>query len=99
MTYENTFQFTTNTTMYGYGTCSGIIEIIDALKKLQKKKINLSTLILGSPDPKNFSSISVEKLNYWNESKIIIWKPKVADVLPYLQKSRIAILPLSLIHI
>ena len=29
MTYENTFQFTTNTTMYGYGTCSGIIEIID----------------------------------------------------------------------
>jgi len=71
----------------------GIIEIIDALKKLQKKKIILSTLILGSPDPKNFSSISVEKLNNWNESKIIIWKPKVADVLPYLQKSRIAILP------
>ena len=29
MTYENTFQFTTNTSMYGYGTCSGIIEIID----------------------------------------------------------------------
>ncbi len=29
MTLENTFQFTTNTTMYGFGTCSGIIEIID----------------------------------------------------------------------
>ena len=40
----------------------GIIEIIDALKKLQKKKIILSTLILGNPDPKNFSSVSIEKL-------------------------------------
>ena len=50
-------------------------------------------MILGSPDPKNFSSISVEKLKNWNESKIIIWKPKVENVLPYLQKSRIAILP------
>ncbi len=29
ITYENTFQFTTNTTMFGYGTCSGVIEIID----------------------------------------------------------------------
>ena len=29
MTYENIFQFTTNTSMYGYGTCNGIIEIID----------------------------------------------------------------------
>ena len=29
MTYENTFQFTTNTSMFGYGTCSGAIEIID----------------------------------------------------------------------
>ncbi len=71
----------------------GIIEIIDALKKLKKKKIILSTLILGNPDPKNFSSISVEKLNSWNDSKIIIWKPRVANVLPYLQKSKIAILP------
>ena len=29
MTYENTFQFTTNTSMYGYGTCSGIVEVVD----------------------------------------------------------------------
>ena len=71
----------------------GILEIIDALKKLQKKKIILKTLILGNPDPKNFSSISLENLNKWNDSNIIIWKPKVSNVLPFLQKSRIAILP------
>ncbi len=29
MTYENTFQFTTNTSMFGYGTCSGIVEVVD----------------------------------------------------------------------
>ena len=71
----------------------GITEIINALKKLQKKKIFLSTLILGNPDPKNFSSVNIEELKNWDESKIIIWKPRVANVLPYLQKSRIAILP------
>ena len=71
----------------------GILEIIDALKRLKKKKIILRTLILGNPDPKNFSSISNEKLNKWSDSNLIIWKPRVDNVLPYLQKSRIAILP------
>ena len=71
----------------------GILEVIEALKKLQKKKIVLKTLILGNPDPKNFSSISIEKLNKWSNSNIIIWKSRVVNVLPYLQKSRIAILP------
>ncbi|MAZ46147.1 MAG: hypothetical protein CMM98_01020 [Rickettsiales bacterium] len=71
----------------------GILEIISALKKLKKKKIILRTLILGDPDPKNFSSISLKKLNEWNDSNIIIWKPRVSNVLPYLQKSKVAILP------
>ena len=71
----------------------GIFEIIGALKKLKKKKIILRTLILGNPDPKNFSSVSHKKLNAWNDSNIIIWKSRVSDVLPYLQKSKIAILP------
>ena len=71
----------------------GILEIIDALKRLKKKKIILRTLILGNPDPKNLSSISTEKLNIWSDSNLIIWKPRVDNVLPYLQKSRIAILP------
>ena len=42
---------------------------------------------------KNFSSISLKKLNEWNDSNIIIWKPRVSNVLPYLQKSKVAILP------
>ena len=71
----------------------GIHELIDALKKLQKKKIFLKTLVLGNPDQKNFSSVSLKKLHKWNDSNIIIWKPRVENVLPYLQKSKIAILP------
>ena len=31
-------------------------------------------------------NISLEKLNKWNDSNIIIWKPRVANVLSYLQK-------------
>ena len=71
----------------------GIFELIEALKILRKKKIFLKTLILGNPDHKNRSSISTNELNLWMEENLIIWKPKVENVVPYLQKSKISILP------
>ena len=56
-------------------------------------KIILKTLILGNPDYKNRSSISTNELNLWMKENLIIWKPKVENVVPYLQKSKISILP------
>ena len=32
-------------------------------------------------------------LNLWMKENLIIWKPKVENVVPYLQKSKISILP------
>ena len=71
----------------------GIIELIEALRNLKKKKLLPRTLVLGNPDSKNFASISKNDLELWQKEKTIIWKPKVTDVLPYIQKSRISILP------
>ena len=33
------------------------------------------------------------QLHEWNDSNLIIWESRVSNVLPYLQKSKIAILP------
>ena len=71
----------------------GIKEIIGALEILRKKNIHLKTLILGDPDEKNRSSITIDQLNFWVKEKFIIWKPKVSNVIPFLQKSKISILP------
>ncbi|MBD23308.1 MAG: hypothetical protein CL572_06590 [Alphaproteobacteria bacterium] len=71
----------------------GIYEIIEALKILKKKKIFIKTLVLGNIDNKNRSSISQQELDLWIKENLIIWKPKVQDVVPYLQKSKISILP------
>ena len=71
----------------------GIREIIGALEILRRKNIHLKTLILGNPDEKNRSSITIDQLNFWVKEKFIIWKPKVSNVIPFLQKSKISILP------
>ena len=70
----------------------GILELIDAIKLLKKKR-KLSVLILGNPDPSNRASIEIEKLKKWEKEKLIIWKEKKKNVLPFLQKSKIAVLP------
>ncbi len=71
----------------------GIFELIDAIIHLRKKKIFLKVLLLGKPDKKNRSSISKDQILIWQSKKIIIWKGKVENVIPYLNKSKISILP------
>ena len=71
----------------------GIFEIIDALKILRNKNINLKALILGDPDDKNRSTVTQNQLDLWVKENLIIWKSKVKNVIPFLQKSKISILP------
>ncbi len=71
----------------------GIYDIIESLKILREKNIFLKTVILGNPDLGNRSSVSLNDLNLWIKEKLIIWVPKVDNVVPYLQKSKVSILP------
>ena len=70
----------------------GFLELIDAIKLLKKKK-NISVLILGNPDPNNRASVDIDMLKKWQKEKLIIWKEKKKNVIPFLQKSKIAVLP------
>ena len=51
------------------------------------------TLFLGDLDMENRSFITEKQVNFWVKEKLIIWKRKTKNVLPYLQKSKISILP------
>ena len=70
----------------------GFLELIEALKYL-RTKIKINVLVLGNADNENKSTIDVEKLKEWNKKKLIIWKGMKKDVLPFLQTSKIAVLP------
>ncbi len=70
----------------------GFLELIEAIKII-KKKNTLKVLILGSTDYKNRSSVDINKLKKWENENLIIWKKKKNNVIPFLQKSKIAILP------
>ena len=71
----------------------GFNEIIEALEILRKKKIYLKTLISGDPDKSNRSSIDKSILISMAKKKNCRWINKVDNVIPYLQKSKISILP------
>ena len=71
----------------------GIYELVDALKILKRKRINIDILFLGSPDPKNKTSISEKIIKQWESEKLLVWEKKVENVVPFLNQSRVAILP------
>ena len=71
----------------------GFNEIVEALEILRKKKIYLKTLILGDPDKSNRSSIDRSIIISMAKKKNCRWINKVDNVIPYLQKSKISILP------
>ena len=71
----------------------GFNEIVEALEILRKKKIYLKTLILGDPDKSNRSSIDRSIVISMAKKKNCRWINKVDNVIPYLQKSKISILP------
>ena len=71
----------------------GFNEIVEALEILRKKKIYLKTLILGDPDKSNRSSVNESIIISMAKKKNFYWINKVDNVIPYLQKSKISILP------
>ncbi len=70
----------------------GFLELVDAIKYIKKKK-SLNVLVLGDPDEKNRSFIKIKKLKEWQDEKLFTWKKKQQNVLPFLQISKLAVLP------
>tara|TARA_A100001015_G_scaffold311551_1_gene415019 strand:- start:2523 stop:3650 length:1128 start_codon:yes stop_codon:yes gene_type:complete len=71
----------------------GIREFVEAAIILKKKYIGIEFNLYGDPDRHNPSSIPIQKLNEWNNKKIINWRGHVEDTLSIYHKSHIIVLP------
>ncbi|PPR42890.1 MAG: N,N'-diacetylbacillosaminyl-diphospho-undecaprenol alpha-1,3-N-acetylgalactosaminyltransferase [Alphaproteobacteria bacterium MarineAlpha8_Bin1] len=71
----------------------GIYELVNAVIHLKKEGLNIKFLLLGNPDLNNRASIPRKKILKWQSDKILTWKKKVINVIPYLHKSKISVLP------
>ena len=68
------------------------MELINAIRNLKKKR-EIKVLVLGDPDQNNRASVEINKLKQWEREELIIWKSKKINVIPFLLKSRVAVLP------
>jgi len=71
----------------------GIVEYIEAIKKLNKKGIRAKFQILGAIDEVHRRGIPKEIINSWIESDLIEYLGRVADVRNYIQNADCIVLP------
>ncbi len=71
----------------------GIIEFVNAAKKININKVNGRFLLVGDADPFNPTSLDISTLQRWHDEKIIVWKGWVSDVDKILKETDILCLP------
>ena len=71
----------------------GIVELIEATKKLKSQKKKFEVFIAGSPDYQNKSTISHEQLKNWESLNYIKYLGQVEDMAELYKKIHVGILP------
>ena len=71
----------------------GILEYVEAAKKIKKINFNVSFQLLGPIDKENDHYIPREKIDLWCQDKTIDYLGETDDVRPYILKSNCVVLP------
>ena len=71
----------------------GVLEYIEAVKYLKKKKFNAKFLLIGDIDTENPSAISYSLIKNWERKKLIQYLNYQKDIRGYIEKSSLVILP------
>jgi glycosyltransferase involved in cell wall biosynthesis len=71
----------------------GILEYIEAIKKLKKKGINARFQLLGAIDEKHKRGIPESLINSWIDSNTVEYLGKVEDVREFIKKADCIVLP------
>jgi len=71
----------------------GVGEFVESATALTQQRLDADFLLVGSVDPGNPESISVEQLEEWNRSGVVKWLGERADIAQLLAESHIAVLP------
>jgi len=71
----------------------GVYEYISAAKIIGRKKKNIKFILVGTPDPENPSSISIEEVNEWIDKGYIEYWGQQEDMPKIFSQSTIVVLP------
>lgn len=74
-------------------TDKGIMEYVDAVKKLKAKGIDAEFQILGAKDPEHQRGISLNVIDRWIESNTIEYLGTTKDVRPFINSADCIVLP------
>ena len=71
----------------------GVGDFVESATALTQQGLDADFLLVGSVDPGNPESISVEQLEEWNRLGVVKWLGERADIAQLLAESHIAVLP------
>jgi len=71
----------------------GVEEFVESATVLMQQGLDADFLLVGSVDPGNPESISMEQLEEWNRAGVVKWLGERADIAQLLAESHIAVLP------
>lgn len=71
----------------------GVCEYVNAAQIVKNRGRNVRFLLVGAPDDQNPASISLNKLNDWNDSGVVEWLGHRDDIPKLLAESHIVCLP------
>lgn len=71
----------------------GVREAVEAARILRERGLDLVVRLIGSPDPENPSSISVQTLRQWVDDGLVEWAGHQSDIPGVWRDAHIALLP------
>ncbi len=74
-------------------TDKGIMEYVDAVRRLRAEGVDARFQLLGAIDPKHRRGIPVETIQQWIEEKTVEYLGTTEDVLPFIRSADCVVLP------
>ena len=71
----------------------GVIEFVEAAKRLRQEGVQAKFVLVGDPDPENPAGIPAAQLKEWNESGVVEWRSYCHDMLGLFSEAHIVCLP------
>jgi glycosyltransferase involved in cell wall biosynthesis len=71
----------------------GVVEFVEAARKLKLEGVQARFLLVGDPDPENPAGIHTSQLKKWNESGVVEWRGYCRDMLALFAEAHIVCLP------
>jgi glycosyltransferase involved in cell wall biosynthesis len=71
----------------------GVLEFIDAARRLKTKGFLVRFLLVGDPDPANPASLTKIQLEHWHQEGIVEWWGHQQDMSQVFAKSNLVVLP------